>query len=236
MRVLIVEDETRLATLVADGLARAGISSEIVHDGRAGFERGSTEPWDAIVLDILLPELNGFAVCRELRKAGVETPILMLTAKIGDLDETEALEIGADDYLRKPFSFEVLIARLRALVRRTGRNSLQVLDVGSLRIGTASLQVSRAGTAIELTAKEHEVLVALAERAGQVVAKQVLYDEVWGFERDHRSNVIEVVIRGLRSKIDEPFGVKTIQTVRGAGYRLVDDVVEDVGSSSTEGG
>ncbi|MEM7274994.1 MAG: response regulator transcription factor [Actinomycetota bacterium] len=223
MRVLIVEDEKPLATLVADGLSRAGIASEMVHDGRTGCERGMHERWDAIVLDILLPELNGFAVCRELRAAGVETPILMLTAKDGDLDEAEALEIGADDYLRKPFSYEVLVARLRALVRRSGgRSAERVLTVGELRIDTATHQVTRGELVVELTATELAILVALASRAGQVVSKQTLYDEVWGFERDYRSNVVEVYIRYLRAKIDEPFATKTIQTVRGAGYRLVD--------------
>ena len=220
MRVLIVEDETRLAALVADGLARAGIDSEVVHDGNAGLERGSTEPWDAIVLDILLPGMNGFEVCRHLRAAGVTTPILMLTAKDGDLDEAEALDIGADDYLRKPFSFEVLTARLRALVRRTGKASAQVIEVDDLRIDTVGHRVTRGDTPIELSTKEFGVLVALASRAGQVVTKQTLYDEVWGFDQDHRSNVVEVFIRYLRAKVDEPFGVKTIQTVRGAGYRL----------------
>ena len=220
MRVLIVEDETRLATLVADGLARAGITSEVAHDGTSGLERGASEPWDAIVLDILLPGMNGFAVCRELRAAGVSTPILMLTAKDGDLDETEALDIGADDYLRKPFSFDVLIARLRALVRRTGRTSTQVIEVGDLRIDTVGHRVSNGDTPIELSGKEFALLVALASRAGQVVTKQTLYDEVWGFEQDHRSNVVEVFIRYLRTKVDEPFDRKTIQTVRGVGYRL----------------
>ncbi len=220
MRVLIIEDETRLATLVADGLARAGIRSEMVHDGNAGLERGSTESWDAIVLDILLPGMNGFQVCRELRAAGVTTPILMLTAKDGDLDETEALDIGADDYLRKPFSFEVLVARIRALVRRTGRSAEQVMQASGLEIDTATRSVRRDGTAIELSTTEFDLLLALASREGQVVARQTLYDEVWGYEQDHRSNVIEVFIRYLRQKIDEPFGVKSIQTVRGSGYRL----------------
>lgn len=220
MRVLIVEDETRLATLVADGLARAGIRSEAVHDGISGLERASTETWDAIVLDILLPGMNGFAVCRELRAAGVQTPILMLTAKDGDLDETEALEIGADDYLRKPFSFDVLIARLRALVRRTGRAADQVLEAGGLQIDTVTRRASRNGAAIELSTTEFDLLLALASRAGQVVSRQTLYDEVWGYEQDHKSNVIEVFIRYLRQKIDEPFGVKSVQTVRGSGYRL----------------
>ena len=220
MRVLIIEDETRLATLVADGLARAGIRSEMVHDGDAGLERGSTESWDAIVLDILLPGMNGFQVCRELRAAGVATPILMLTAKDGDLDETEALDIGADDYLRKPFSFEVLVARIRALVRRTGRATDQVMQASGLEIDTAARQVRRDGTEIELSTTEYDLLLALASRAGQVVPRQTLYDEVWGYEQDHRSNVIEVFIRYLRQKVDEPFGVKSIQTVRGTGYRM----------------
>ena len=220
MHVLIVEDETRLATLIADGLVRAGIRAEVVHDGVAGLERGSSEPWDAIVLDILLPGMNGFAVCRELRATGVAVPILMLTAKDGDLDETEALDIGADDYLRKPFSFEVLVARLRALVRRTGRTADQVVTEGGLEIDTASRVVNRDGAAVELSTTEFDLLLALARRAGQVVSRQTLYDEVWGYEQDHSSNVIEVFIRYLRQKVDEPFGVKSIQTVRGAGYRL----------------
>lgn len=220
MRVLIVEDETRLATLVADGLARAGIRSEAVHDGISGLDRASTETWDAIVLDILLPGMNGFAVCRELRAAGVQTPILMLTAKDGDLDETEALEIGADDYLRKPFSFDVLIARLRALVRRTGRAADQVLAAGGLQIDTATRQASRNGATIELSTTEFDLLLALASRVGQVVSRQTLYDEVWGYDHDHKSNVIEVFIRYLRQKVDEPFGLKSVQTVRGSGYRL----------------
>lgn len=223
MRVLIVEDETRLATLLADGLARAGIKSDVVHDGHAGIERGSTETCDAIVLDILLPGMNGFAVCRELRAAGVDVPILMLTAKDGDLDETEALEIGADDYLRKPFSFDVLIARLRALVRRTGRSTDRVLRAGGLEIDTASRIVSRGDDAIDLTTTEFDLLLALASREGKIVTRQTLYDEVWGHAEDHRSNVIEVFIRYLRQKIDEPFSVKSIQTVRGTGYRLVAD-------------
>jgi len=223
VRVLIIEDETRLATLIADGLARAGIRSETVHDGLAGLERGSTETWDAIVLDILLPGMNGFSVCRELRSAGVTIPILMLTAKDGDLDETEALDIGADDYLRKPFSFDVLIARLRALVRRTGRSADQVLHAGGLRIDTALRTVSRDDTAIDLSATEFDLLLALASREGQVVARQTLYDEVWGYEQDHRSNVIEVFVRYLRQKVDEPFGVKSIQTVRGSGYRFASE-------------
>ena len=220
MKVLIIEDETRLAALVADGLARAGIRSEAVHDGLSGLERGSTETWDAIVLDILLPGMNGFSVCRELRAAGVTTPVLMLTAKDGDLDETEALEIGADDYLRKPFSFDVLAARLRALVRRTGRSTEQVLSAGGLKIDTAARTVHRDDTPIELSATEFDLLLALASREGQVVARHTLYDEVWGYDQDHKSNVIEVFIRYLRQKVDEPFGVKSIQTVRGAGYRL----------------
>ena len=221
MRVLIIEDETRLASLLADGLARAGIRSEAVHDGLSGLERGSTETWDVILLDILLPGMNGYSVCRELRSAGVTTPILMLTAKDGDLDETEALDLGADDYLRKPFSFDVLIARIRALVRRTGRSADQVLQAGGLEIDTVTRVVRRGGTSIELSTTEFDLLLALASREGQAVGRQTLYDEVWGYDQDHRSNVIEVFIRYLRQKIDEPFGVKSIQTVRGTGYRLV---------------
>ena len=223
MHVLIVEDEVRLATLVADGLARAGISSEMVHDGLTGLERASEERFDVIVCDILMPGMNGFAVCRELRLAGVTTPVLMLTAKEGDLDESEALDIGADDYLRKPFSFDVLVSRIRALVRRSGRATDRVLRVGGLRIDTSNGDVTRDGEPIALSAREFAVLESLASRAGRVVSKQTLYDEAWGSERDHRSNVIEVYVSYLRSKLDEPFGVKTIETLRGQGYRLTTD-------------
>lgn len=220
MHVLIVEDETRMATLIADGLGRAGITSEIVHDGRSGLAAGESERFDVICLDILLPEMNGFVVCRELRAAGVATPILMLTAKEGHLDESEALDIGADDYLRKPFSFDVLASRLRALVRRTGRATDRVLRVGALRIETDNPEVTRGGQSVELTAREHAVLLSLASRAGKVVSKQTIYDEAWGHETDHRSNVVEVYIRYLRAKLDDPFGLRTIETVRGVGYRL----------------
>lgn len=222
MHVLIVEDEVRLATLVADGLGRAGITSEVVHDGLAGLDAARTERFDVIVLDILLPGMNGFAVCGELRAEGVTTPVLMLTAKTGDLDESEALDTGADDYLRKPFSYEVLVSRIRALVRRSGRSADRILRAGSLRIDTATGEVDREGERIELSARELAVLTSLASRAGRVVSKQTLYDEAWGSERDHRSNVIEVYVSYLRSKVDEPFGVKTIETVRGQGYRLLD--------------
>ncbi|MEM1334457.1 MAG: response regulator transcription factor, partial [Actinomycetota bacterium] len=155
--------------------------------------------------------------------AGVSTPVLMLTAKDGDLDESEALDLGADDYLRKPFSFDVLVARVRALVRRSGRAADRVLRVGGVRVDTATGEVSRDDQPIELSARELAVLQALASRAGRVVSKQTLYDEAWGSERDHRSNVIEVYVSYLRSKLDEPFGVRTIETVRGQGYRLTDD-------------
>lgn len=223
MHVLIIDDETRLAALVADGLGRAGITSEVVHDGLTGLERAAEERFDVIVCDILMPGMNGFAVCRELRLAGVSTPVLMLTAKDGDLDESEALDLGADDYLRKPFSFDVLVARVRALVRRSGRAADRVLRVGGVRVDTATGEVSRDDQPIELSARELAVLQALASRAGRVVSKQTLYDEAWGSERDHRSNVIEVYVSYLRSKLDEPFGVRTIETVRGQGYRLTDD-------------
>jgi DNA-binding response OmpR family regulator len=220
VKVLIVDDEVRLATLVADGLGRHGIEAEMVHDGAAGVERALETRFDAIVLDILMPKMSGFAVCAAIRAAGADVPILMLTAKDGDLDEAEALDTGADDYLRKPFSLEVLVARLRALVRRTGRSAEAVLVVGDLRLDTQNRSVSRAGVDVELSAKELDLLEVLASRAGQVVSKQALYDSVWGSDRDHRSNVIEVYVSYLRSKIDEPFGLSTIETVRGRGYRL----------------
>ncbi|MEM7275811.1 MAG: response regulator transcription factor [Actinomycetota bacterium] len=221
MRVLVVEDEERLARILADGLVDQGIEVDVEHDGASGLWRAVEGSYDAIILDIMLPEKNGYQVCRELREAEVWTPVLMLTAKDGELDEAEALDTGADDFIRKPFSFVVLLARLRALVRRGAPARPSVLRCGDLTLDPATSMVTRAGTEIELTRREYGVLEMLLRADGQPVARQAIIDRVWGIDDEPASNVVEVYIRYLRQKIDAPFDHPMINTVRGVGYRLV---------------
>src|SRR3954464_4341144 len=223
MRVLLVEDESRLANAVRRGLEAEGFSVDVAADGKDGFWRASEGRYDAIVLDIMLPGMNGFKVCSALREAGHWTPILMLTAKDGELDEAEALDTGADDFLTKPFSFVVLVARLRALLRRGSTPRPTVLTVGSLTLDPASRQCRRGDTAVDLTAGEYALLELLMRRSDAIVAKTVLLDEVWGPDFEGDPNIVEVYIGYVRKKIDAPFGVQTILTVRGAGYRLIAD-------------
>lgn len=220
MRILVVEDELRLAELLKDGLNREGFAVDLAHDGREGLWMATEQPYDVIVLDVMLPALNGYGVCAALREAGNWTPILMLTAKDGEYDEAEALDTGADDYLTKPFSYVVLLARLRALVRRGVRERPAVLTVGDLRVDPAALKCSRGDVQIALTPKEFAILHCLARRPGEVVPKSELLARAWDFAYDGDSNVVEVYISALRRKIDKPFGRSTLGTVRGAGYRL----------------
>jgi DNA-binding response OmpR family regulator len=220
VRILVVEDEHRLAELLRDGLTGEGFAVDLAHDGREGLWMGTEQPYDVIVLDVMLPELDGYTVCARLREAGVWTPILMLTAMAGEYDEAEALDTGADDYLAKPFSYVVLLARLRALVRRGVRERPAVLTVGDLRVDPAGLRCSRGEVLIALTPKEFAILHCLAGRAGEVVPKSELLARAWDFAYEGDSNVVEVYISALRRKIDRPFGRSTLTTVRGAGYRL----------------
>lgn len=221
VRVLLVEDEERLARIVADGLGDEGIDVDVEHDGPAGLWRATEGSYDAIILDIMLPGKNGYQICRELREAKIWTPILMLTAKDGEFDEAEALDIGADDFLRKPFSFVVLLARLRALIRRGAPARPVVLSCGELQMDPATKLVSRAGVEIELTPREYGVLEMLLRAAGNPVGRQAIRDRVWGMDDEPASNVVDVYVRYLRQKIDEPFDEPVIHTVRGVGYRLV---------------
>lgn len=223
VRILIVEDEERLATAVARGLRAEGFDVEVVGDGLEGYWRARNRPYGAIVLDILLPGMNGYEVCRKLREEGVQTPILMLTAKDGEYDEAEAFEFGADDYLRKPFSYVVLVARLRALQRRGELSRPATLSAGDLRFDPASRQCRRGNTPISLTAREASLLEYLLTRRGDVVDKYELLDAVWGADDDYDPNVVEVYIGYLRRKVDRPFDRSSIQTVRGVGYRVVED-------------
>ncbi|MCS0601192.1 response regulator transcription factor [Streptomyces sp. LP11] len=223
MRLLIVEDERRLATALARGLRAEGFAVDLAHDGVTGLHQAGERDYDLIVLDIMLPGLNGYRVCDRLRAAGDDTPILMLTAKDGEYDEAEGLDTGADDYLTKPFSYVVLLARIRALLRRRTRAGTRLLRVGDLTVDPAARRVDRAGTEITLTAREFAVLEHLALHAGQVVSKGDVLDHVWDFAYDGDPHVVEVHVSALRRKIDVPFGRRSIVTVRGAGYRLGPD-------------
>jgi two-component system OmpR family response regulator len=221
MRVLIVEDEVHLADAITEGLEAEGFDVDAVHDGLDGLWRAREGSYDVIVLDVLLPGMNGYRVCNTLRAEGIWTPILILTAKDGEWDEAEALDTGADDFLSKPFSFVVLLARLRALFRRGAPPRPAVLEVGPLRLDPGSRQLIRDDTEIRLTTREFAVLEFLMRRDGTVAAKSEILDHVWGIDFAGDPNVVEVYIGYLRRKIDQPFGSNLIRTVRGAGYHLV---------------
>jgi len=221
MKLLLVEDDRKIAAAVKRGLSAEGFTVEIVDNGIDGLWQATEGMYDLIILDILLPGRNGYQVCADLRDANIWTPILMLTAKDGDLDEAEALDTGADDYLTKPFSFPVLVARVRALLRRASGRDPVPLDVGDLRLDPGGRRVRRGEAEVGLTAREFDVLEFFIRRAGQVLSKDEILAGVWDYDFDGDPNIIEVYIGRLRRKIDEPFGRQTIETVRGAGYRLV---------------
>ena len=218
--VLVVEDEKVLADGIARGLDKEGFTVEVVHDGLAGLDRGRSDAFDAIVLDIMLPGMNGYKICRNLREEGVTTPILMLTAKSGEYDEAEALDTGADDFLSKPFSFVVLVARLHALLRRSTDAMAQPMVVGDLVLDPLPRTCRRGEAQINLTTREYELLEALMRHPGVTVSKQELLERVWGADFDGDPNVVEVYIGYLRRKIDRPFDHRDIETVRGVGYRM----------------
>ena len=223
MRVLVVEDEKRLAAGLRVGLEAEGFAVDVARNGTDGLWMAREHPYDAIVLDILLPGLNGYAVCETLRVAGVWTPILMLTAKDGEWDHVEALDTGADDFLTKPFSYPVLVAHLRALVRRGARERPAVLEAGDLRLDPAKRRASRGNVAVELTAREVSLLEFLLRRRGEVVSKREILDHVWDDDFEGDPNIVEVYVRHLRNKLDRPFGRESIATLRGSGYRLSAD-------------
>jgi DNA-binding response OmpR family regulator len=223
VRILVVEDEVRVAAALKRGLEAEGYAVDVAVDGKEGLWHATEHDYDAIVLDIMLPGLNGYKVCSALRSEGDWTPILMLTAKDGEYDEAEALDVGADDYLTKPFSYVVLVARLRALFRRAGRVQAVVYEAGDLRLDPAKHRVWRDEHEIRLTAREFSVLEFLIRHANQVVTKRELLEAVWDFDFEGDPNIVEVYIRRLRRKIDEPFQRRAIETIRGAGYRLAGD-------------
>lgn len=220
MRILVVDDEVNLATSLQRGLAAEGFSVDVAHDGEEALWAATEQAYDIVVLDLMLPRLNGYKVVERLRQRGVWTPILMLTAKDGEYDQADALDIGADDYLTKPFSFVVLVARIRALLRRVVSERPSVLEVGDLTLNPVTRVVARVGTVIPLTPREFALLEYLMRHPGEVLTKGELIDHVWDTNFDGPLNVVEVYIGYLRKKIDAPFGVQSLATVRGFGYRL----------------
>jgi DNA-binding response OmpR family regulator len=220
MRVLIVEDEKKVAAAVRRGLEAEGFAVDVALTGTDGLWMATEHHYDIIVLDIMLPGLNGYKVCEQLRDSGDWTPILMLTAKDGEYDHAEALDTGADDYLTKPFSFVVLLARVRALLRRSRRSRPATSKAGDLTINPVTHRCTRGDVEVVLTAREFAVLEFLMRRAGEVVPKSEILDNVWDFAFEGDPNIVEVYIRHLRKKLDEPFDRHLIRTIRGAGYRL----------------
>jgi DNA-binding response OmpR family regulator len=223
VRVLVVEDEVRLAEALQMGLQAEGFTADVAHDGEQGLHLAVERPYDAVVLDVMLPKLNGYRVCQRLRAAGNWVPVLMLSAKDGEYDQAEGLDVGADDYMVKPFSYVVLVARLRALIRRGAPARPAVLQAGDLRLDPARHEVRRGGQPIELTPREFALLEYLLRRRDEVVGKQDILEHVWDAHYEGDPNVVEVYVGYLRRKIDTPFGRHSLQTVRGAGYRLTGD-------------
>jgi two-component system OmpR family response regulator len=226
VRLLMVEDEVGLAETVRDGLAGEGFTTDLMFNGVDGLWAATESPhgaYDVIVLDIMLPGLSGYEVCRQLRRRGVWTPVLMLTAKDGEHDQADALDLGADDYLTKPFSFVVLVARLRALVRRGAPQRPVVLTAGDLQLDPTRRTVARGDTDIAVTPREFALLEFLLRNKGDVVTKTAIIENVWEASFDGDPNIIEVYVGYLRKKIDHPYGRTAIRTVRGMGYRLDPD-------------
>ncbi|GAA3282480.1 MULTISPECIES: response regulator transcription factor [Dactylosporangium] len=223
MRVLVVEDEVNLAETIRDGLAGEGFTVDLVHTGVDGLWAASETPhgaYDAIMLDIMLPGLSGYEVCRQLRAREIWTPVLMLTAKDGEYDQADAFDLGADDYLTKPFSFVVLVARLRALIRRGAPQRPVVLSAGDLRLDPVQRRVTRGTDEISVTAREFALLEFMLRHPGDVLSRTAIIENVWDAHFDGDPNIVEVYIGYLRKKIDHPYGKTAIKTVRGAGYRL----------------
>jgi two-component system OmpR family response regulator len=222
MRVLIVEDELRMASLIRRGLVNEGLAADVTRIGADAIWMAQAHDYDVLVLDVMLPDVDGFEVCRRLRGAGVWAPVLMLTARDSVEDRVEGLDSGADDYLVKPFAFAELLARLRALTRRGDAARPATLRVGDLQLDPATREVHRGETLVSLSAKEFALLETFMRRPGEVLSRLHLLEHAWDFAYENRSNVVDVFVRRLRRKIDEPFGRASLETVRGAGYRLRD--------------
>jgi two-component system, OmpR family, response regulator len=223
MRILIVEDEVKMAGLLQRGLRSEGFAVDVADNGEDALWMTGSTAYDAICLDVMLPGIDGFEVCRRLRSDGVWAPVLMLTARDSIGARVEGLDGGADDYLVKPFSYAELLARIRALTRRDARERPVRLEAGGLSLDPASRRVRRGETEIELSAKEFAILETFMRRPGEVLSRFQLLEHAWDYEYENRSNVVDSYVRFLRQKVDRPFGTDTIETVRGAGYRLRDD-------------
>jgi two-component system OmpR family response regulator len=220
MRVLVVEDEVKMAALIHRGLSEEGHAADIASSGEDAIWMAQAHPYESIILDVMLPGMSGFETCRQLRAAGVWTPVMMLTARDAVDDRIVGLDAGADDYLAKPFSFAELLARLRAIARRGGVERPAILEVGELRLDPATRQAWRGAHEVRLSPKEFALLETFMRRPGQVLTRLQLLEQAWDFAYENRSNVIDVYIRYLRQKIDRPFHTNSIETVRGVGYRL----------------
>jgi two-component system OmpR family response regulator len=223
MRVLLVEDRAKLAAILARGLRKQGLSADVAATGEEALWMAASTPYDAVVLDVMLPGIDGFETCRRLRADAVWAPVLMLTARESIDDRVAGLDSGADDYLTKPFSLRELLARLRALIRRGTAERPTVLIVGDLRLDPASRHVWRGDREIVLSRKEFALLEALMRRSGQVLSRLDLLEAAWDQSYENRSNIVDAYVRRLRGKIDRPFSADTLETVRGAGYRLRED-------------
>lgn len=220
MRILVVEDTERIASAIKQGLEQESYAVDVEHDGNNGLHTGLSEPYDLIILDIMLPSIDGVAVCRQLRKNGITTPILMLTAKSQDKDIVTGLDAGADDYLPKPFSFDVLLARIRALLRRPESKKEVMFGIADLTLEPSSRQVARAGKVIRLSLKEYAILEYLIRNKDTACSKESIMSHVWDFDADILPNTLEVFISYLRAKIDKPFDTPLIHTVHGFGFKL----------------
>lgn len=220
VRILLVEDDKHIVNFLKRGLKEEGYIVDVGYDGEDGLYLAENEEFDLIILDILLPKLDGFELCSRLRAKGNTTPILMLTAKDDIEDRVHGLDIGADDYLVKPFAFEELVARIRALLRRQKSVNSHILKVGDLTLNLSTREVKRGDRTIELTTREFELLKFLLYNPGQVLTRTQIAEHVWGYDFDYFSNVVDVYIRYLRKKIDDPFEHKLIHTVRGVGYKI----------------
>jgi len=221
MRILLVEDEHKIAQALKEGLEQEAYAVDVAYDGETGLNTALNDDYDLIILDIMLPKLSGLTVCKQIRAAGQHTPVLMLTARGQNRDVIQGLDTGADDYLAKPFSFEVLLARLRALLRRPSEKLGETLQVADLTLNTVTKEVRRSGQPIQLSAKEYALLEYLLRNERKVLSKNNIMTHVWDFDADILPNTVEVFIAYLRAKIDKPFqGPSLIQTVRGFGYKL----------------
>lgn len=222
MKILVVEDDRAIASAVKEGLEDEAYAVDVARDGGEGLRTALADEYDVIILDVMMPEMNGYDVCKTLREKGNSTPILMLTAKNQNRDIVQGLDVGADDYLPKPFSFEVLLARIRALLRRPNDKKDEILKVGDLQLDPATRKVTRAGKDIKLTNKEYAVLEYLMRNAGKVLSKQNIINHVWDFDADVLPNNVELFIMFIRRKVDKPFAKPLIHTISGFGYKIED--------------